>query len=106
MPSRDDLTQPADLGPYQPSLQDVLLLDMPVDVKVSPDGRRLAFRVRTTNWQDNQYETLCYVHDRATGRSYPVTRHGSVIQIEWMDDVTLATLWRSSGNGKAQIFLY
>jgi len=106
MPSRDDLTPPADPGPYQPSLQDVLLLDMPVDVKVSPDGRCLAFRVRTTNWQDNRYDTLCYVHDRATGRSYPVTRHGSVTQIEWMDDLTLATLWRSSGNSKAQIYLY
>ena len=92
---------------YQPSLRDLLLLEVPVGVKVSPNGSRVAISVRTTNWQANCYETICHLHDRATGATYPLHRAGSADQVEWVDEQTLALLRRGPDEGtKAQIWLY
>lgn len=100
-------TASADCASYQPTPRDMLLLEAPVGVKVSPDGNRVAISVRTTNWKDNRYDNVCHVHDVATGITHPVNRMGSVNQMEWVDDQTLALLKQDPGNGdKAQIWLY
>lgn len=92
---------------YQPSLRDLLLLEVPVGVKVSPDGRHVAMNVRTTNWQANCYETICHLHDLVSGATYPLHRTGSVDQVEWLDEQTLALLKREPGKeSKAQVWLY
>lgn len=92
---------------YQPTLRDLLLLEVPVGVKVSPDGSRVAISVRTTNWQANCYETICHLHDPTTGASYPLHRTGSAEQVEWVNAHTLALLKRGPGaEDKAQIWLY
>ncbi|MEZ4733438.1 MAG: prolyl oligopeptidase family serine peptidase [Caldilineaceae bacterium] len=68
---------------------------------------RVAITVRTTNWQANCYETICHLHDRATGATYPLHRTGSTDQVEWVDDQTLALLRRGAdAESKAQIWLY
>jgi dipeptidyl aminopeptidase/acylaminoacyl peptidase len=93
--------------PYQPTLRDMILLEAPVAVKVSPSGRRVAMGIRTTNWKENRYETVCHVHDLADGTTYPLNRKGSALQIEWLDDQTLALLKQGSGqDDKAQVWLY
>ena len=92
---------------YQPALRDVLRLEVPVEVKVSPNGSRAAITVRTTNWRDNRYEQICHVHDLATGAAHQINRTGGVNQVEWVDDQTLALLKDGPGDGdKAQIWLY
>jgi dipeptidyl aminopeptidase/acylaminoacyl peptidase len=85
----------------------MLLLKVPFEAKVSPSGSRVAINVRTTNWKENCYESVCHVHDLATGSSHPVNRAGSVEQLEWADDQTLALLKRGPGDDdKAQVWLY
>lgn len=92
---------------YQPAPRDMLRLEVPVEVKVSPNGSRAAITVRTTNWKDNRYEQICCVHDPATGAAHQINRTGSVKQVEWVDDQTLALLKGGPGEGdKAQIWLY
>lgn len=92
---------------YQPTLRDLLLLEVPVGVKVAPSGNRIAISVRTTNWQANCYETICHLHDPATGTTHPLHRTGNVEQVEWVDEQTLALLKRGPGEeSKAQIWLY
>ncbi|MCB0186204.1 MAG: hypothetical protein KDE31_18170, partial [Caldilineaceae bacterium] len=93
--------------PYLPSLRDMLLLELPVGIKVAPGGRQVAISVRTTDWQANRYETICQIHDLVSGATYPLTRSGSVSQVEWVDAQRLALLRSGSEpKSKAQIWLY
>ena len=89
---------------YQPTLRDMLALEVPLDVRVSPDGTRVAFTVQKTNWKDNCYERHCHIYDDATGVTRPLTRYGNVSQMEWIDDETLALL--RAYDGKAQIWFF
>lgn len=94
-------------GRYQPGLRDMLLLDQPQDTRVSPDGRRVAIKVRRTSWNANRYDTLCYIHDLDNGTTRPLNRTGCVSQIEWVDDHTLAVLKQGpEEEDTAQIWLY
>jgi len=100
-------TPSEDRTPYRPTLRDMVLLVAPTAVKVSPGGRRVAFGLRTTNWKENRYETIAHVHDLATGAAYPLNRTGSVLQIEWLDDQTLALLKQEgAADAKTQVWLY
>ncbi len=93
--------------PYRPSLRDMVMLETPVAVKVSPGGRRIAMTIRTTYWKENRYENVCHVHDVASGTTYPLNRTGSALQIEWLDDDSLGLLKQERGeDGKAQVFVY
>jgi dipeptidyl aminopeptidase/acylaminoacyl peptidase len=93
--------------PYQPTLRDMLRLEVPFEVKVSPNGSRIAINVRTTNWKDNCYENVCHVHDLATGATHPINQVGSANQVEWVGDQTLALLKEGPGDDdKAQVWLY
>jgi dipeptidyl aminopeptidase/acylaminoacyl peptidase len=89
---------------YQASLRDMLALEVPVQVRVSPDGRKVAFTVQRTNWKDNRYERHAQLYDDATGSTHPITRSGDVDQMEWVDEETLAML--KSDGGEAQIWLF
>jgi dipeptidyl aminopeptidase/acylaminoacyl peptidase len=82
----------------------MVTLEGPVDVRLSPDGNRVAYTVRTTNWKDNRYENHCHIYDDATGSTRQLTRYGGVDQIEWMDDETLAL--RKTDGDKSQVWLF
>lgn len=91
---------------YAPTLRDLLLLDLPADLKVAPDGQQVAYTVRTTNWRQDCYELRGYLYQVATATTTPLTRQGSVRQLEWVDAHTLAILKSGPGEEKAQIWLY
>ncbi len=98
-------------SPYQPGLRDLLQLEIPSEVKLSPGGMKAAILVRTTDWKNNRYETVCYVQDLARGAAGAaprrLNRYGSVWQAEWVDDDTLALLKTSGGGDRqAQVWLY
>ncbi|MBN1249939.1 MAG: S9 family peptidase [Anaerolineae bacterium] len=93
--------------PTFPSLQDLLMLDEPFAVRLSPDGALLAFTVQSTDWQENAYERLCYIHDITAGTTTPLTRNGIVIQMAWIGNRTLAVLWDSpSPWDTGQVYVY
>ena len=89
---------------YQATVRDMLALEGPMHVRVSPNGNRVAFTVRRTNWKDNRYENYCHIYDDVNGRNYQLTRSGSVDQVEWVDDDTLAL--RKTEGGKSQVWLF
>ncbi|MFH2112764.1 MAG: S9 family peptidase [Candidatus Bathyarchaeota archaeon] len=89
---------------YSPSVSDLVSLEYPEEAKSSPGGRRVAFRVRTTNWRDNRYEHRLFVHCLDTGKQVQLTRTGNVTQMEWMTDESLLALW--DRGGKAQVWLF
>lgn len=90
-----------------PSLRDLVLLDQPAWIRVSPGGQRAVIGVRTTNWKDNRYETVCRVSKLGGGSTRALTRTGNVIAARWVGDDTLALLMRRSGeHAKPQIWLY
>jgi len=85
----------------------MIMLDAPTAVKISPGGLRVAIGIRTTNWNENRYDTVCHVHSLENGTTYPLNRSGSVLQMEWLDDQTLALLKQGAGDEeKAQVYLY
>jgi dipeptidyl aminopeptidase/acylaminoacyl peptidase len=91
----------------QPTLRDMIMLEAPVAVKLSPGARRVAIGVRTTNWKENRYETICHVHDLEKGTTFPLHRAGSAEQFEWFDDDTVAVLKKGPGEeDKGQVYLY
>ncbi len=96
---------------HQPALREMLALAIPIEVKLSPGGGKAAILVRTTNWKDDCYENVCYVQDlaRSAAKAAPrrLNRYGSVRQMEWLDDDTLALLKTGSVDDKqAQVWLY
>jgi hypothetical protein len=56
---------------HQPTLRDMIMLEAPWAIKVSPGGRRVAIGVRTTHWKENRYDVICRVHDLANCTTYP-----------------------------------
>ncbi|MBN2145940.1 MAG: S9 family peptidase [Anaerolineales bacterium] len=96
---------------YLPSLRDMLALEVPLETRVSPAGGRVAISARRADWNEDRYETQCLIYDQGRGRVFPLTRTGSVSQVEWVDEETLALLKTPGGNGdapqdKPQIWLY
>jgi dipeptidyl aminopeptidase/acylaminoacyl peptidase len=93
----------------QPTLRDLLRLEIPSEVKISPNGSKAAILVRTTNWKNNRYETVCYVKDLAQPGSSlrRMNRYSSAWQAEWLDEDTLALLEAPRGSDRqAQVWVY
>jgi hypothetical protein len=44
------------MSPTSPTPRDLIQLDRPFAVTISPDGQRAAIHVARTNWKDNRYE--------------------------------------------------
>lgn len=92
---------------YQPGLRDLIRLELPVGVRISPDGARVAYRVRSANWKDNGYDIFCRVYDTRTRATQAITRSGSATQVEWVDDRTLAVLKKGPcEDDKPQVWLF
>lgn len=99
-------TQATSPARYQPTLRDMVMLETPFTVKVSPNGAWVALLARHTNWKADGYDSVGYVYDVVKGRMHRLNHTGSINQMEWVTDETLAVLKVDSGNGKAQLWLY
>ncbi len=88
----------------KPSITDLIMLDYPMEAKASPDGSKVAYSVRTTNWGSNRYENLLYVYFKETCEARQLTRGSSVQSFEWIgnDDILAQRLI----DDKAQLYLY
>jgi dipeptidyl aminopeptidase/acylaminoacyl peptidase len=89
---------------YQAIPRDMVGLEFPGRVRVSPKGTKVAFTVQSTNWKENRYESHCHLHDNLTGLTHALTRSGRVDQMEWIDEQTLAVLKSDGGNGQVWLF--
>ena len=50
-----------------PTVDQILSIERAGSPEISPDGRRVAYTVRATNWDENAYETQIWLADAATG---------------------------------------
>src|SRR5262245_46041129 len=57
-----------------PTIDQLIELKRPGAVALSPDGKRVAFTVTETNWEDNAYETEIFLADAAGGSPIQLTR--------------------------------
>jgi len=94
---------PAAQSAASPSIDDLINLRRVGSPVVSPDGRRVAFTIRETNWDDNAYETELWLGD-ATGPARQLTNaRKSSMQPAWSPDGgSLAFI--SDRDGKRQLY--
>src|SRR4029453_16433593 len=57
-----------------PTIDQLIELKRPGAVALSPDGKRVAFTVTETNWEENAYETEVFLADTAGGSPIQLTR--------------------------------
>ena len=57
-----------------PTIDQLIELKRPGAVALSPDGKRVAFTVTETNWDENAYETEIFLADTAGGSPIQLTR--------------------------------
>jgi dipeptidyl aminopeptidase/acylaminoacyl peptidase len=67
-------TPPVALPKVAPTVDQVLSLERVGSPEISPDGRRVAYTVRDTNWDDNSYDTQIWIADVTTGASRQLTQ--------------------------------
>ena len=67
-------TPPMALPKVAPTVDQVLSLKRVGSPEISPDGRRVAYTVRDTNWDDNSYDTQIWIADVTTGASRQLTQ--------------------------------
>jgi dipeptidyl aminopeptidase/acylaminoacyl peptidase len=69
-----------------PSFRDVLSLESVGSVAISPDGSRVAYTTRTTDWDDNRYDTEIWL--AGDGEPYQLTHtaDGSSTSPQWTPD--------------------
>jgi dipeptidyl aminopeptidase/acylaminoacyl peptidase len=60
-------TAPMALPRVAPTVDQILSLKRVGSPEISPDGRRVAYTVRETNWDDNAYDTQIWLADATTG---------------------------------------
>ena len=106
MTSQEHSAHTPDAPRYQPTLRDMVMLEAPYAVLVSPDGARVAFTVRSPNWKDDCFNDVCYVYDVVRGQTHRLNHTDDFTQVEWVANETLAVLKESGQNGKSQIWLY
>jgi dipeptidyl aminopeptidase/acylaminoacyl peptidase len=64
---------PPALPKTAPSIDQILSLKRAGSPEVSPDGRRVAYTLRKTNWDDNAYETEIWLADVTSGAAVQLT---------------------------------
>ncbi|HEY1471727.1 MAG TPA: S9 family peptidase [Candidatus Acidoferrum sp.] len=72
---------------HTPTLDETLSLKTINTARISPDGKFVAYRVRQTNWKDNEFVAQIWIVNVATGASFQLTRgKKSAGQPEWSPD--------------------
>ena len=91
--------------PQSPTIDDVISLRRVGTPEISPDGKLVAYTVRETNWDQNQYETNIWVADAATGVSWRLTNaKKSSTNPAWSPDGS-KILFASDRSDKRQLYL-
>ncbi|MBN1329981.1 MAG: S9 family peptidase [Candidatus Heimdallarchaeota archaeon] len=93
---------------YNPTIIDMLSLEVGQNVSISPNGDKVAFTTKQPNWSENFYENICYIYFIKEKRTYQLTRSGSVKQTFWLTNDNLAVLKNESEdiNSKNQVYLF
>jgi dipeptidyl aminopeptidase/acylaminoacyl peptidase len=88
-----------------PTVDQILSLKRAGSPVISPDGRWVAFTVRETNWDDNEYETEIWLADAATGATRQLTNAKKSSQSPAWSPVGTKLAFISDRTDKRQIYL-
>jgi dipeptidyl aminopeptidase/acylaminoacyl peptidase len=88
-----------------PTVDQILSLKRAGSPVISPDGRWVAFTVRETNWDDNEYETEIWLADAATGATRQLTNAKKSSQSPAWSPVEAKLAFISDRTDKRQIYL-
>src|SRR5437763_16581513 len=88
-----------------PDTEQALSFKTAAGPQISPDGRFVAYEVRSTNWEDNSFDTQIWLAMVPTGERYQLTSSKkSSLNPKWSPDgKRLAFI--SDRDGKRQIYL-
>ena len=56
-----------------PTLQQSLSMKQPIGVRISPDGRYVAYLVQQANWDENAFNSQIWIADTASNERYQLT---------------------------------
>ena len=72
---------------HTPTINETVSLKTITSSKISPDGRFVAYRMRETDWKDNDFVYQVWLANVVTGNSFQLTRgKNSAGQVEWSPD--------------------
>jgi dipeptidyl aminopeptidase/acylaminoacyl peptidase len=61
-------------GKIAPIVDQILSLQRVASPQISPDGRLVAYTVRSTNWEENTFDTQIWIADSRTGQARQLTQ--------------------------------
>ncbi len=92
-----------------PSFKDILSISRPVEIKISPDGDKVAYVLESPNWKENRYESYCYIYFVDNDQSFKLTNTScECSNLRWVSNDSLALLKKNLTIKKSQkqIYLY
>ena len=90
-------------GDRGPEIKDLINLNWPVEVALSPDGKAVAFCVEVANWEKNRYDREIWVCREGREPAVYVKDQGSNSGLKWSAD-SLTLFFLSDRTGKPQLY--
>ena len=94
---------------HTPTITDTISVPFITDIAIAPDGKCVAYVVRTADWKANRYVLTCFVHNIDQGDTLKIAENAW--HPRWLDDRTLAVLRRDAEDSgsfgeKPQIWIF
>src|SRR3954468_10230312 len=88
-----------------PTLQQSLSMKQPIGVRISPDGRYVAYLVQQANWDENAFNSQVWIADSVSNERYQLTSGKKTSgSPRWSPD-SKRVAFTSDRDGKAQIYV-
>jgi dipeptidyl aminopeptidase/acylaminoacyl peptidase len=95
----------AQSGSRTPTIDSLLSMQSVGSVQLSPDGRRVAYLVTSTDWQKDAFVSQLWVHEMGAGNPQQLTRHElGVSDVQWSPDGTWISFVSGRVEGRNQVF--
>ena len=101
--------EPMQKPQHIPTITDTISLPFITELVIAPDGKRVAYVVRTADWTVNKYVLTCFVHDINHNDTWKIAENAWCPL--WLDNDTLVVLHRETKDStrfgeKAQVWIF